>query len=73
MQLAPYGGKSDLREYLAQFDHVCRGNGWGPDKGGMHLVAALCGVVAEVLTNLTPGAIMLANLPLALNNRFGID
>ena len=62
MQLTPYDSKSDLRTYLVQFDHVCRGNGWGPDEGGMHLVAALHGVAAEVLTTLPPGAITLAGL-----------
>ena len=39
----------------------------------MHLVAALQGVVAEVLTTLPPGAITLAGLRSALNNRFGIE
>ena len=73
MQLAPHDSKSDLRAYLAQFDHVCRGNSWGPDEGGMHLVAVLRGVAAEVLTTLPPGAITLAGLPSALNNLFGIE
>ena len=73
MQLVPYDGKSDLRAYLAQFDHVCRGNGWGPDEGRMHLGAALRGVAAEILTTLPPGAITLAGLRSALNNRFGIE
>ena len=39
----------------------------------MHLVAALHGVAAEVLTTLTPGAITLAGLRSDLNNRFGIE
>ena len=39
----------------------------------MHLAAALHGVAAMVLTTLPPGAITLAGLRLALNNRFGIE
>ena len=39
----------------------------------MHLVAALRDVAAEVLTTLPPGAITLAGLRSALNNRFGIE
>ena len=62
VQLTPYDGKSDLRAYLAQFDHVCRGNGWCLEEGGIHLVATLRGVAADVLTPLPPGAITLAGL-----------
>ena len=73
MPLAPYDGKTDLREYLAQFDHVARGNGWSADESGIHLVAALRGAAAEVLTTMPPGAMTLAGLRLALSNQFGIE
>ena len=70
---APYDGKTDLRVYLAQFDHVARGNGWSVDESGIHLVAALRGVAAEVLATMPPGVMMLASLRSALSNRFGIE
>ena len=73
MPLAPYDGKTDLREYLAQFDHVARGNGWNTDESGIHLVATLRGAAAKVLTTMPLGATMLAGLRSALNNRFGIE
>ena len=67
MPLAPYDGKTDLRAYMAQFDHTARGNGWGVDESGIHLVAALHRVAAEVLTTMPPGGITLAGLRSALN------
>ena len=73
MLLAPYNGKTDLRAYLAQFDHVAKGNGWSVDESWIHLVAALRGVVAEVLTTMPPGAMTLAGLRSARSNRFGIE
>ena len=73
MPLAPYDGKTDLRAYMAQFDHLARGNGWGVDESGLHLVAALRGAATEVLTMMPPGGITLAGLRSALNNRFGVE
>ena len=73
MPLAPYDGKTDLRAYLAQFDHVARGNGWSVDESGIHLMAALCGTAAEVMTTMPPGGITLAGLHSALNNHFGVE
>ena len=73
MPLAPYDGKTDLRAYLVQFDHVAKGNGWRADESGIHLVAALRGTAAEVLTTMPPGAMTLAGLRSALSNRFGIE
>ena len=66
--LAPYDGKTDLRAYLAQFDHVARGNGWSADESGIHLVAALRGAAAEVLPTMPLGAMTLADLRSALSN-----
>ena len=68
MLLAPYDGKTDLRAYLAQCDHVARGNGWSVEESGIHLVAALRGVAGEVLTTMPPGGITLARLRSALHN-----
>ena len=62
MLLAPYDGKTDLRAYLAQFDHVSRGNGWSTDDSGIHLVVALRGMAADVLSTMPMGAIALASL-----------
>ena len=73
MPLAPYNGKTDLRAYMAQFDHLARGNGWSVDESGTHLVAALHSAVAGVLTTMPPGGITLAGLRLTLNNRFGVE
>ena len=73
MPLEPYDGKTDLRAYMAQFDHMARGNGWGMDESGIHLVAVLRGMAAEVLTTMPPGGIMFAGLRSALNNRFGVE
>ena len=67
MPLAPYDGNGDLRAY---FDHVSSDDGWSTDEGGIHLVAALCGTAAEVLTIMPPGAITLSFLCSALNSRF---
>ena len=52
VQLGTYDGKTDLRTYLAQFDHVARGNGWSVDEGGTQLIAALRGAAADVLTTM---------------------
>ena len=73
MPLAPYDGKTDLRAYMAQFDHVARGNGWSVDESGIHRVAALRGTADEVLTTMPPGWITLAGLRSALNHRFGVE
>ena len=73
MPLASYDGKTDLRVYMAQVDHVARGNGCSVDESGIHLVAALHSAAAEVLTTMPPGGIMLAGLRSALNNRFGVE
>ena len=73
MPLAPYDKKTDLRAYLAKFDHVARGNGWSVEESGIHLVLALHGAAAEVLTTMPPGGITLAGLRSALNNQFGVE
>ena len=70
---APYDGKTDLRAYLAQFDHVVSGNDWSADESGIHLVAELRGAAAEVLTTMPLGAITLADLRSARNNQFWIE
>ena len=68
MLLAPYDGKTDLRAYLAQFDHVSKGNGWSTDDSGIHLVVALRGMAADILATMPMGAIALASLRSVLNN-----
>ena len=73
MPLAPDDGKTDLRADLAQFDHVARDYGWSVEESGIHLVAALRGAAADVLTTMPPGGITLSGLRSALNNRFGVE
>ena len=71
MPLAPYDGKGDLKAHLAQFNHMCMGNGWSMDEDGTLLLATLHPMAAEVLITMPPGAITLSELSSPLNSGFG--
>ena len=69
--LAPYDGKSNLRVFFVQC--IAQGNGWNPDESSVHLVAALYGVAAEVLTTIPDGVVSVPNLIVALKYQFGVE
>jgi len=56
--LVPHDGKSVLGAFLSQFFGVACGNGWDQEEGGVHLVAAMCGAVAEVPMTMPDGQVI---------------